>query len=57
MFWLNWVLALAVLIVYPLAVFPIVKIGKKSRSLSNFMQEHIGKTSHLLLRILLASDL
>ena len=45
MFWLNWVLALAVLIVYPLAVFPIVKIGKKSRSLSNFMQEHIGKTS------------
>ena len=35
MFWLNWVLALAVLIVYPLAVFPIVKIGKKSRSLSN----------------------
>tara|TARA_B100000683_G_scaffold129272_2_gene126629 strand:- start:6768 stop:8519 length:1752 start_codon:yes stop_codon:yes gene_type:complete len=45
MFWLNWVLALAVIIVYPLAVFPIVKIGKKSRSLSNFMQEHIGKTS------------
>ena len=45
MFWLNWVLALAVIIVYPLAVFPIVKIGKKSRSLSNLMQEHIGKTS------------
>ena len=45
MFWLNWVLALAVIIVYPLAVFPIVKIGKKSRSLSNFMQERIGKTS------------
>ena len=45
MFWLNWVLALAVIIVYPLAVFPIVKIGKKSRSLSNFMQEQIGKTS------------
>ena len=45
MFWLNWVLALAVLIVYPLAVFPIVRIGKRSRSLSNFMQEHIGKSS------------
>ena len=30
MFWLNWTLALAVIIVYPLAVFPIVKIGKRS---------------------------
>ena len=45
MFWLNWTLALAVIIVYPLAVFPIVKIGKRSRSLSNLMQEHIGKSS------------
>ena len=45
MFWLNWVLAIAVIIVYPLAVFPIVKIGKRSRSLSNFMQEQIGKSS------------
>jgi len=45
MFWLNWVLALAVIIVYPIAVFPIAKIGKRSRSLSNLMQEHIGKSS------------
>ncbi len=45
MFWLNWVLALAVIIVYPIAVFPIAKIGKRSRSLSNAMQEHIGKSS------------
>ena len=45
MFWLNWTLALAVIIVYPLAVFPIVKIGKRSRSLSNLMQEHVGKSS------------
>ena len=48
MFWLNWVLALAVIIVYPIAVFPIIKIGKKSRILSNAMQEHIGKTSSFL---------
>ena len=48
MFWLNWVLALAVIIVYPIAVFPIVKIGKKSRLLSKSMQEHIGKTSSFL---------
>ena len=48
MFWLNWVLALAVIIVYPLAVFPIVRIGKKSRILSNAMQEHVGKTSSFL---------
>jgi len=45
MFWLNWVLAVAVIIVYPLAVFPIVKIGKKSRSLSRLMQEQIGRSS------------
>ena len=48
MFWLNWVLALAVIIVYPIAVFPIIRIGKKSRLLSKSMQEHIGKTSSFL---------
>ena len=48
MFWLNWVLALAVIAVYPIAVYPIIKIGKKSRVLSNAMQEHIGKTSSFL---------
>jgi len=48
MFWLNWVLALAVIIVYPLAVLPIIKIGKRSRFLSNSMQEHIGKSSSFL---------
>ena len=48
MFWLNWVLALAVIIVYPIAVIPIVKIGKKSRLLSRSMQEHIGQTSSFL---------
>ena len=30
MFWLNWVLALAVIAVYPIAVYPIIKIGKKN---------------------------
>ena len=48
MFWLNWVLALAVIAVYPIAVYPIIKIGKKSRVLSNAMQEHIGKTSSFI---------
>tara|TARA_B100000686_G_scaffold342408_1_gene421489 strand:+ start:112 stop:1479 length:1368 start_codon:yes stop_codon:yes gene_type:complete len=48
MFWLNWLLALAVILVYPLASFPIVNIGKKSRSLSNVLQEKIGKTSSFL---------
>ncbi len=48
MFWLNWVLALAVIAVYPIAVYPIIRIGKKSRLLSNAMQEHIGKTSSFL---------
>jgi ATP-binding cassette, subfamily B, bacterial MsbA len=48
MFWLNWVLALAVIVVYPIAIFPIIRIGKKSRLLSNTMQEHVGKTSSFL---------
>jgi len=48
MFWLNWVLALAVIVVYPIAVFPIIKIGKKSRVLSNSMQEHIGRSSSFI---------
>ena len=48
MFWLNWVLALAVIAVYPIAVYPIIKIGKKSRVLSKAMQEHVGKTSSFL---------
>ena len=48
MFWLNWLLALAVILVYPLASFPIVNIVKRSRSLSNSLQEKIGKTSSFL---------
>ena len=48
MFWLNWVLALAVIVVYPIAVFPIIRIGQKSRILSNILQEQIGKTSSFL---------
>ncbi len=48
MFWLNWLLALAVILVYPLATFPIIKIGKRSRVLSNAMQEQVGKSSSFL---------
>ena len=48
MLWLNWLLALAVILVYPLVTFPIVKIGKRSRKLSNSLQEQIGVSSSFL---------
>ncbi len=48
MLWLNWLLAFAVILVYPLATFPIVKIGKRSRKLSNSLQEQIGISSSFL---------
>ena len=43
MAWYNWILALLVLIVFPIAVFPIVKIGLKQRVASLNLQEHLEK--------------
>ena len=43
MAWYNWILALLVLIIFPIAVFPIVKIGLKQRVASLNLQEHLEK--------------
>ena len=42
MIWLNWVLAIAVLAIYPLATFPIILIGKRSRFLSHSLQSDLA---------------
>ena len=57
MLWLNWLLALAVILVYPLATFPIVKIGRRSRKLSNSLQEQIGVSSSFLTESFLVARL
>ena len=48
MIWLNWTLALAVIIIYPIATFPIIWIGKKSRTLSNSLQKDLATTSSFI---------
>ena len=48
MIWLNWVLAIAVLAIYPLATFPIILIGKRSRFLSHSLQSDMAQSASFL---------
>ena len=48
MIYLDWVLTLIVLIVYPICFYPVIQIGKFSRSFANSLQEIIGSTSSFL---------
>ena len=48
MFYLDWMLSLIVLVVYPLAAWPIVEIGKKLRRASIDTQVQMGETTSLL---------
>ncbi|MCC7276667.1 MAG: ABC transporter permease, partial [Alphaproteobacteria bacterium] len=48
MVYLDWLLSLVVLVVYPLAALPIVNIGKRLRRVSRVTQEHLGETTALL---------
>lgn len=48
MFYLDWVLSLIVLVVYPLAAIPIVAIGRRLRRVSVDTQEHMGRVTSLL---------
>ena len=48
MFYLDWLLSLIVLVVYPLAALPIVNIGKRLRRASINSQEQMGETTSLL---------
>ncbi len=48
MFYLDWLLSLIVLVVYPLAALPIVNIGKRLRRASIDSQVQMGETTSLL---------
>ena len=48
MFYLDWMLSLIVLVIYPLAAFPIVEIGKRLRRASIDTQVQMGETTSLL---------
>ncbi len=48
MFYHNWQLSLVVLFVYPLAIWPIIKISKKIRGTSHEAQAQMGRITSLL---------
>ncbi|MCB1490607.1 MAG: ABC transporter ATP-binding protein [Rhodobiaceae bacterium] len=48
MFYLDWLLALIVLIVYPLAAIPIVEVGRRLRRVAKSTQVHMGDTTAFL---------
>ncbi len=48
MFWLDWLMALVVLAVYPLAMQPIIKIGNRQRHASGSLQVHMEGVTSLL---------
>jgi len=52
MIWLDPVLSLVVLVVYPIAAIPIMKIGQRMRKVSKRTQEQMGDMSALLMESL-----
>ncbi len=52
MFWLDWVLSLVVLLVYPIAALPIMRIGQRMRQVSKRTQQQMGDMSTLLMESL-----
>ncbi|MEC7210870.1 MAG: ABC transporter ATP-binding protein [Pseudomonadota bacterium] len=48
MIWLDWLMAVVVLAVYPLAMQPIVRIGARQRKASGNLQEHMEEVTSLL---------
>jgi len=48
MIWLDWLMALVVLAVYPLAMQPIIRIGARQRKASGNLQEHMEGVTSLL---------
>ena len=48
MFYLDWVLTLCVLLVYPICINPVVKIGKNTRAISLKLQKKISEASAFL---------
>ena len=48
MFWFSWLLTLIVLAVYPLAMKPIISVGRRQRKASGALQEHLESVTSLL---------
>ncbi len=48
MIWLDWLMALVVIGVYPLAMWPIISIGKRQRKASGNLQTHMEGVTSLL---------
>ena len=48
MMWFDWLLTLLVLLIYPLAMGPILAIGRRQHRLSRQLQEQTGETTALL---------
>ncbi|UPY35760.1 ABC transporter ATP-binding protein [Sediminicoccus sp. KRV36] len=48
MLWLDWQLALMAALLYPIAAWPIITIGKRIRRASSGMQDRMGETNALL---------
>tara|TARA_X000000950_G_scaffold83126_1_gene104571 strand:- start:1340 stop:3091 length:1752 start_codon:yes stop_codon:yes gene_type:complete len=48
MFYLDWVLTICVLLVYPICIRPVIKIGKKTRNISLKLQKKISEASAFL---------
>ncbi len=48
MFWLDWLMTLVVMAVYPLAMQPIIRIGNRQRKSSTSLQTHMESVTSLL---------
>ena len=48
MFWFDWLLSILVLAVYPIAMRPILQIGKRQRRSSGALQTHLEEVTALL---------
>lgn len=48
MIWLDWELALMAALLYPIAAWPILTLGKRIRRASSGMQDRVGETNALL---------
>ncbi len=48
MFYLDWVLTICILLVYPICIRPVIKIGKKTRDISLKLQKKISEASAFL---------
>jgi subfamily B ATP-binding cassette protein MsbA len=48
MLWMDWQMALLAAVLYPIASWPIIRIGKRVRRASAGMQDRVGETAALL---------